>query len=444
MECLQSLAKGFEGEVSEALSEYVSADASPEAELSSLAAHSKFFEWSRASGLTLTTAEKQSVLQVMEELYAPARYALRPDFASREHFDEVILDLDMTSSPGYPYSQEASTIGEWLGWNGYSVNVLRAERLWQETRAFLNGDFPNLYRVFVKTEPHKLRKAREGRWRLIICPPLCEQVAWTMWFGQGNDLEIKTCGLTPSLQGIKLVEGYWKDYNRLFREKGMDSALDKSAWDWTAHIEWIMLDLEHRYRLMTAEAGTKRWWREIAERLYENAFIHPRLLLSNGDVWEQQFPGVMKSGCVNTISTNSHCQVLVHVWLSLKKGTSVYPVPFAVGDDTLGAGKNAHSVTDYALAAVKVKEGSEAGLQFVGHDFDPNYVDPPLPAYTAKHFRRYLEVRRSALPSFLESMARMYAHNPKMAYAWRALAMKHEILLSSEDYCVYWYDTKPY
>lgn len=409
-----------------------------------MAAHSKFFEWSRSSQLTLTEVEKQSVLQVMEELYAPARYVLRPDFGTRSHFDEVILNLDMTSSPGYPYHQEATTIGQWLGWNGVTVNPLRAERLWQETRVFLNGDFPNLYRVFVKTEPHKASKAREGRWRLIICPPLCEQVAWTMWFGQGNSVEIETCGLTPSLQGVKLVEGYWKDYNRLFREKRMDCALDKSAWDWTAHTEWIKLDLELRYRLITTDAGTKRWWREIAERLYEKAFNHPRLLLSNGDVWEQQYPGLMKSGCVNTISTNSHCQVLAHVWLAQKTGKSVFPVPFAVGDDTLGARVNTHSPDEYALAAVKVKEGSDAGLQFVGHDFDAEYRAPPIPAYQAKHFCRYMEVAREALPSFLESMARMYAHYPPMANAWRALARTHDVLLPSEEYCRFWYDSKPY
>lgn len=421
----------------------MSAKVSAEAELQSLAAHSKFFEWSRASGLTLTDRERESVLYEMENLYVAARYRLRADFGSRAHFEEVIRNLDMTSSPGYPYSQEASTIGQWLGWTGLYFNELRVDRLWQDCQVFINGDMDTVYRVFIKTEPHKKSKADAGRWRLIICPPLCEQVVWTMWFGQGNDVEIETCGRTPSLQGISLVEGSWKDYNRLFREKGLDHALDKSAWDWTAHIEWIELDLKLRYRLFTAEAGVKRWWLEVAERLYERAFYHPRLLLSNGDVWEQQYPGVMKSGCVNTISTNSHCQVFPHIWLAQKLGRPIHPVPFAVGDDTLGSRHNTHSPDEYAKAAVLVKEGSDEGLQFVGHDFDPEYEDPPLPSYRAKHFCRYLEVSEDALDGFLESMVRLYAHEDDMSDVWRDLADAHSILLPSREFCAFWYDHRP-
>lgn len=412
-----------------------------EAELRSLAAHSQYFRWSRQQDLKLSEEEKQRVLQVAEELYAPARYQLREDFGTRSHFDEVLRRLDYTSSPGYPYNREASTIGGWLGWNGITYNEMRADRLWQDCQAFINGDMDTLYRVFVKDEPHKLSKAQQDRWRLIICPPLCEQVVWAMWFGQGNDVEIDTVGSTPSLQGIKLVEGCWKDYNRLFQQVGCDKAIDKSAWDWTAHIEWINLDFQLRCRLLTAEPGLKSRWMNVARMLYRRAFLHPRLLLSNGEVWEQLYPGVMKSGCVNTISTNSHCQVLAHIWLCLKNRLAVRPAPFAVGDDTIGKARNTPTPEQYARAGILVKP-TGGGLEFVGHEFDPKFGKPPMPAYRAKHVFRYFQVDRDNLPSFLESMVRLYAHDDEFSSFWRIIAFRRKILLPSAEYCRFWYDNR--
>lgn len=430
--------------IGSAITDYTLADVSPDAELTSLRVHTQYFKWSRGVGLKLTELEAQQILQVMEDLYVKAKYTLASDFATREHFERVIRGLDMTSSPGYPYCLEKPTIGEWLGWDGLRMDAMKVDRLYYDCQAFIGGSLDSFYRVFVKSEPHTKAKAEVGRWRLIVCPPLYEQVTWTVWFGQGNDKEIETTGQTPSMQGMKLCQGDWKDHNRLFRQKGYDTPMDKTAWDWTAHIEWIMLDLELRDRLMTAETDVKRWWRQVASRLYERAFNHPRLLLSNGSVWEQQYPGIMKSGCVNTISTNSHCQLFVHVHACLRVGRSPFPAPVAVGDDTLGTFNNQVTPCEYSLSAVLVKPMKKGEVQFVGHDFDPAFGAPPVPAYNAKHVFRYLEIAEQNLKEFLESMVYLYAHERDMQNLWRNVAAWHGILLPSEGYVRTWYDLRPY
>lgn len=272
-------------------------DVSPSAELVSLLVHSRYFEASRRDFVAIEDMEKRLVLQVCEAAYASARYYLPSDFMQRTAFDRVVRSLEFTSSPGYPYCLVASTIGEWLGWDGVSFDPMRLDELWHNVKEFLAGHYEVLYRVFVKSEPHTKAKAALGRWRLIICPPLCEQVAWAMVFSYGNDVEVIRVRDTPSLQGMKLSGGEWKQHQHLFSQRGYDCALDKSAWDWTCHRELLRLDLELRERLISSGHEQKTQWRVLAEKLYDGAFDHPRLVFSDGKIYEQIHPGIMKSGC---------------------------------------------------------------------------------------------------------------------------------------------------
>lgn len=401
--------------------------------------HSGFFEKSRAAGLSITAEERESVLYVAEEAYDKARYSLPCDWMSKEHFMRVVRGLENSSSPGYPYCREKPTIGEWLGFDGVFYDEFQVERLWHEVQAFLNGDKDSLYRVFIKREPHKISKAKTGRWRLIICPPLYEQVAWAMVFGTGNDKEIETVGEIPSLQGMKLSGGDWKHYVRLFNTRKMRYGTDKSAWDWTCHWELIKLDLELRYRLIRGSAEVKSEWFALAQRLYEGAFYHPRLILSNGQVYEQMYPGILKSGCVNTISSNSHMQILAHILLCLRNNKPIFPLPFAVGDDLL-EGDNWLTADEWATIGVVLKE-IEDDYVFVGHRFPKtDRGGGPVPLYLAKHLFRFGEVASKDMEDYLDSMVRLYAHDPAVQALWREVAMRHDVNLPSEAYVKYWYD----
>lgn len=409
---------------------------SASAEYKSLIAHSDYFRRSRETGLSLTDFEKSYILQVCEESYSAARYALPSDWMTRAHFDRVCLNLDRTSTPGFPYCQEKPTIGEWLGWNDFEYDLERLDRLWDDMNAFLEGHLTSLYRVFVKQEPHKVSKKLQNRWRIIICPPLFEQVAWTMVFGTGNDKEIETVGLTPSMQGMKLSNGHWKQHFALFEQEGLTEGLDKCAWDWTAHKEWIDLDLMLRHRLITSPSSVKDKWKRLAQMLYDRAFINPKLVLSDGRVFQQKEPGIMKSGCVNTISSNSHMQIFLHIFVALLLGYAVLPLPAAVGDDTLSNKKNTAPVTAYSTTGAIIKP-LEDGLQFVGHDWGPL---GPIPSYKSKHMYRFLEIAERDLPSFLESMVRIYACDTDFQEFWRLLANQYNVQLPSEDYIKFWYD----
>lgn len=419
------------------MSGYVLPGCTSDQELASLKAHAKFFELSRSSGLMIDDDEKARILQICETAYERSRYRLPSDWMSYTHFERVVRQLDFRSSPGYPYCLSHSTNGDMLGWDGVNLCPERVLNLWHDVQLFLAGEFESLYRVFIKSEPHKVSKARLDRWRLIICSPLCEQVVWTMVFGSGNDKQIETVGETPSMQGMSMPGGDWKDHLRLFKAKDLTVPMDKSAWDWTAHIELIQLDLTLRSRLLQAERPVKDKWLGLANMLYDRAFNHPTLVLSNGQMFKQLYPGIMKSGCVNTISSNSHMQVFIHILTCMRKGSvSVFPLPCAVGDDTLNSLRNSFYPEDYAFTGAIIKEVGEE-MEFVGHRWN---VDGPIPLYSAKHLVRYASVKKNDIASFLDSMVRLYAHSPEFQDLWRYLAELNGVDLPSEEFVRFWYD----
>lgn len=393
----------------------------------------KYFKQSATSAIP-TENEKERILYLMEKEYRPVRWRLPDDFDSREAFDRAVRRLDMTSSPGFPYMREASTNGQWLCWNGVCCDPIRLDRLWYDVQRVFDGSFEQFIRVFIKSEPHKSVKAEEGRWRLIMACSLPVQMVWHMLFDYMNDLEIEKAYEIPSQQGLVLVNGGWKLFRKSWIEQGYDSGLDKSAWDWTAPSWALDLDLEFRRRMGYGDRIAE--WHRFARYMYDEMFVRPRLILSDGSVWLQTIPGIMKSGCVNTISSNSHMQVMIHVVACDSSEMPVYPLPRAVGDDTLQCQSQTTDLEAYRRYGVVVKTASE-GLEFVGHEFTR---DGPHPLYMFKHVKRLQYTTDEILPQYLDSMARMYVHTEHY-WIWERLAIRFGCPLSmSRDAYLYWYD----
>lgn len=259
----------------------------------------------------------------MEKAYRPCVWDLPDDFCSYEAFYRCLENLDRSSSPGYPYMRESPTIGEWLGWNGVWYDPIKIERLWFDVQQVLARDYDMYLRCFIKSEPHKIEKVKENRWRLIMASPLCVQMVWHMMFSYQNDLEIREAYNIPSQQGFVPVNGGWQQYLAQWKQKGYDTGLDKKAWDWNAPGWLIFMELEFRFRM--GRGAKMDLWYEIARWLYHCMFVNPKIILSSGLVIQQLFAGIVKSGCVNTISLNSHCQVLVHIGVCIRTRVCIYP-----------------------------------------------------------------------------------------------------------------------
>lgn len=338
------------------------------------------------------------------------------DFLSRERFNSAVAGLDMQSTPGYPYMKEAPTVGEWLKCDFIGdFDPLRMERLWYDTCKVMRDEERVILRVFIKQEPHSYAKLDAGRFRLILCSPLSVQVAWQMLFAYHNDVEIAKARVLPSQQGFGLVGGDWKYYYQSWVDRGMTYAMDKSAWDWTAPYWALRLDLEFRYRM--GRGAMMDRWREIAEILYRQMFERPEIILSDGSVYRQIVPGIMKSGCVNTISTNGHCQGFVHCVVCYRAGVNPHPLPRVVGDDTLSRREHAVLSGGYAEFGVIVKEVVPR-IQFVGYEWSRKGLEP---LYFSKHVSRFRHIEQQILREYLDSIMRMYVHSRHYEFWERAV-----------------------
>lgn len=371
----------------------------------------------------------------MEESYRDARWDCPEDFMSYDNFKRVVMQLDFQSSPGIPYCREAPTNGGWLKWDGFHVSEFRLAELWFHVQQVFDGEWDMQLRVFIKQEPHKIAKAELNRWRLIVAAPLAVQVAWHMVFDYQNDIEIRKVMSIPSQQGFVLIGGGWKQLVSQWRQLGLDAGQDMSGWDWT--FSWWALKLELEFRFRQCDRGPRMLWYEKAKMLYEGMFCNVRWVLSDGTIWRQVKPGLMKSGCVNTISANSHGQIIYHLAASVLDGFNPFPLPRCVGDDQLK--KRTQRISDETARRLGIiVKPLEEGLMFVGHDFAGQ---APVPVYWKKHLVCILKQQEDYLEETFDSYLRLYVHSDMYDF-WRNLALVHcpRGRFMSRSAMRWWYD----
>lgn len=351
----------------------------------------------------------------------------------------IIPKLNMASTPGYPYCLEKPTIGQWLGWDGFQARAENLERLWFDCNLVIENKYEHIMKSFIKMEPHKLSKAKLRRWRIIIGFSLPVQVVWKMLFDYTNDLMVKKAYETPLQHGLVLFEGGWKQYLRQWKSQGYNSGTDASAWDWTVSGWLVDAVLELRTRLVRGNEETMRTWTRIAQQLYASAFSRARILLPSGELLQQEFDGLQKSGSPNTISDNSMMRYIASIIVTLRLEWPIRAGVFC-GDDALESlpddvdSVNA-LINNYRDLGIIIKS-VERGLEFVGHTFTDK---GPIPLYLGKHLWKLKYTKEEDLATFLDAMCRLYCHCEHFAL-WEFLARRLGVQVYSRSYYLDWYD----
>lgn len=380
--------------------------------------------------------ELETILYIMEQEYRGCA-VLIDHFDAREHYEKCLRGLDFRSSPGYPFMGEKPTIGEWLGYDGVQFDEMQVEKLWHMVLDLMQKDTIDcLWRVFIKQEPHKRHKIVQERYRLIMCPPLHVQLLWQMLFSEQNAIEIDKAYHIPSQQGMMLPYGNWKQFYSQWKHQGTTCGTDATAWDWTLPGWVLKLDLEFRRR-QTRGLRTKQWT-EQAAKLYRNAFRECKLLFSDGRVFQQEHWGIMKSGCVNTISTNSHGGVMFHIVYCLKTGISMYPMPKCMGDDKLVAEEHTLYLDVYEKYGNLIKSVSSS-CEFAGHEF---LDEGPRPMYIGKHIYSFLHVEDDLMEETIDAYLRMNSMYDDGWDFWFYMAIKLGLAskVLSREYYQAWYN----
>lgn len=270
----------------------------------------------------------QDIIEEVASLYVgskvPAFLAkwLTPDWedAFKQSFTKALGDMATDKTPGALWNSLGSDNGSVLG--SHPELVLNQTR--QLVEKCLKDDFDRLtssemfvrtgvaYKVFVKSEPHKIAKLNEGRQRLVFASPLHMTILERMIFGKQNDTDIDNWKSVPSKPGLTM------DREGAFTLRGnvehfaSPLSTDQEGWDW--HVpDWLMFaDVEVRRCLLEGSELDVNLWHRVARNM-THLLARKTVLFSDGTFFVQSDDnaGVWPSGSYRTSGTNSRMRVLI-------------------------------------------------------------------------------------------------------------------------------------
>lgn len=367
--------------------------------------------------VSMPVEQRNKVLELTRQQFKAAVWVIPDDFMTYTHFKRCVSRVDLTSSPGYPYMR--SYPSNKIFFSATEDGVIpdsRLEYVWSVVQTQINNRISDPIRTFIKQDPHKVSKIESERYRIISSVSIIDQLIDSMLFGECNDEITRNWPLLPSKVGWTPLKGG----HRHIPKKGM-SASDKSAWDWVAP-PWA---LELCYTIRESLClNINDLWKDLASWRYKELFYNPIFILSNGLLLKQLVPGIMKSGCFNTITDNSIMQVLLHIRVCLELGIPI-GVILAMGDDVLQ--QLIDRLQEYydRLGQYCVLKATSEFSEFAGFLFDEKSVEP---MYTSKHCYNILHMDPLLEPDIADSYSLLY-HRSKYRSWFRTLfeKMGHEL-----------------
>jgi hypothetical protein len=290
----------------------------------------------------------------------------------------VLRDVNWEASPGHPYMLCYPTNKMWRDAEGIKpILELMVERL----RLLLDADDDDFFsysstdlvvkgfcdpiKVFIKNEPHKPEKVREGRFRLISSVSLIDQLVERFIFSQHNRLEIENFEKLASKPGMGLNDRGLKHLYNYVQNWSNRVCVDVSAWDW--RVDKLDYFCDYVYRCEAHGIYKQKWIETLAIRRIRCMSLGV-MLTGNGNAYAQLYPGIMKSGSYLTSSSNSHMSVIL---ATLAGAADV----MAMGDDTVADVPHKIEFGEYYKRRGKVmKIETTEVLEFCSH----KWSIPPL------------------------------------------------------------------
>lgn len=366
------------------------------------------------------TLVRQKVLEILQ----PAKWRIPDDFMTYPHYERVVRQLNWTSSPGFPYLRHYANNGQFFKVKDGEPDEYRMVQVWNQVLHQLNNRRCDPIRLFVKPEPISKRKLENDKFRLISSVSIIDQIIDHMIFGELNQNLIEKCHETPIKTGWTPLLGGWKEVPRV-----KIVSTDKSSFDWTV-VRWL-IEEEIQIRMGLCENMTQ-YWKNLAQWRYECLFIKPLYVTSGGLFLRQKFDGVMKSGCVNTISSNSIMQLILHYRAALELSL---PPPFmwAMGDDVIQENypQEYFDLLDrYSIIKEKTSHVEFAGYRFNGYNVEPLYF--------GKHAFMLMHQKLEYLEETANAYALLYHRSARRDLIRRILKQVNPDLVSEDFLDMIW------
>lgn len=245
--------------------------------------------------------------------------------------------LKPEASPGVPHAKISNRNDQLMSIMGDRFNSVVLDRIEKilsltsdqltqmDRRVRIDNNLVDPVRVFVKNEPHKIEKIREGRVRLIMSVSLTDKVIEMLISKHLCKLEIQNWRTIPSKPGI----GFSDEDNAYVFNDIVDSGLemyssDVSGWDWGVK-EWQILD-EAESLIKLASNPSSDWMHLLKMKAHLEA--ESVYQFSDGVMVAPLFKGIVNSGKLRTSRGNSWMRVRLADLVGSRK-------TIAAGDDCI-------------------------------------------------------------------------------------------------------------
>jgi hypothetical protein len=287
-------------------------------------------------------SEKKFVLNTLEEVFSRPisnywreRKPVNPTWA---WFCEALKEVEMDSSPGWPWKQDYKDNRAFL-YTDESPNIENWQLLYIH---FLNrlsdlkvGPKADDINVFIKNELHKRSKKEQGAWRLISAISLTDCMVDRWLFGDFFNALYEKEGWqrSPNKAGWAPVRGGFKWFYERYRVSRKKVYMaDKSSWDWTMQAWLVEVITDFLVRVCSfSDPALEVLIRNRLMATFRTAIFnvggHTRLF--------QAVMGIMKSGLLGTIIINGFAQVCLDVLAKLRLQITGNEIPDVGGDDTV-------------------------------------------------------------------------------------------------------------
>jgi len=187
---------------------------------------------------------------------------------------------------------------------------------------------------------------------------IVDQIVARILFSPQNNLEICTWFQIPSKPGMGFTHEQTTLLNNYVKKMYQPSSYDVSGWDFSVQ-EWE-LQLEAEMRIALAEAQGTLFAQAVENYYY--AYCRSVFALSDGSLFAQTIPGIVKSGGYTTSSSNSRIAAMASV---MAGATTV----MTAGDDHVADTPHDYIERMASLGHTVKVEQSTLDYSFCSHEY---------------------------------------------------------------------------
>lgn len=290
------------------------------------------------------------IQRIMNKVLPKYKKHFLPEFWKTCDFFMAIEDLKKfikpDATPGVPYTLMANRNDQLLNILGTRFNDMVIDRIHRRLEfdphqlelmspeQLVDLGLCDPVRVFVKGEPHKIKKLKEGRVRLIHSVSIVDKMIEMLLMRHFTKLEISNWKDIPSKPGIGFTESDCQCvYDCVVGKPVRMRSSDVEGWDWNVDKWQIKTEAERKIQLCKGfEKPEFLWDAQLrwADCMRLNAVITCKSVyqFSDGVMVKNKFEGIVNSGKYDTSCGNSG----MRSFLAASIGADEY---ICAGDDTV-------------------------------------------------------------------------------------------------------------